>query len=625
VAALSASQTLTAAYFVSLAAGLGLWAANLRTLDIRQINDLGLVSILNPAIYAGAGLLCLSFMLALKHKPLRPLFLSLSVVSLIVVLYGTTSIVEPEPRFGASYKHLGVTDFIMQNGRVDPTVDAYFNWPDFFVFAALLTRAAGLSSAATLAQWTPVVLNLLYLLPVLAIMRSATRDQRLVWLATWLFFICNWISQDYFSPQGMNFFLYLVVLAVLLTWFKRPAPAVAAVAEGRLAFVRNSWPWRTCRGLWLSHPEAPNLPASGAMRVGLLGLVVLLYAFIVASHQLTPFAILAGVAGLAVLRRLQLRGLPVLMAVMIAVWLVYMAVVFMSGHLGGMLDEIGNLGSSFGANVDSHLAGSPDHLLVVRIRMWMTVAIFLVGAAGVVRRMLSGRLDVLMLALAFAPFPLVGMQSYGGEMLLRVYLFALAPMAFLAATAFLPRPESRLTVFNLAAIGVASAGLLAGFLYARFGNERMDYFTTAELQGMDQLYQLAPQGSTLLAFSPPPWRYAHYTDYTYDGFPNEAGILATSDVHAVVDGMQKIRQQGHEAYLVISRSQKAELDLLTDLRAGSLDRMQVAITRSGAFDVRYQNADAAIYTLNAPMPAPVAAAADSPAPEAATADAEAQP
>ena len=47
-------------------------------------------------------------------------------------------------------------------------------------------------------------------------------DGRAVWAGVWIFFATNWVGQDYFSPQGLVYALYLVVLAILLTWFAGP-------------------------------------------------------------------------------------------------------------------------------------------------------------------------------------------------------------------------------------------------------------------------------------------------------------------------------------------------------------------------------------------------------------------
>ena len=224
-------------YSLLLACAVAVWAVSLQNIDIRQINDLGLVSVLPPAFYVSIGIVCLAFCLALRREPLNSLALAATILTLIVMLYGAASLIEPEPRFQATYKHIGIVQHIIRYGTVDPNIDAYFNWPVFFVWGALLTQVAGLASPMALTSWTPVVLNALYLAPLLLIFRAGSSNQRLVWVACWFFFVGNWIGQDYFSPQGLNFFLYLAVLAIVLTWFKTPSIRQLATVDLSLIHI----------------------------------------------------------------------------------------------------------------------------------------------------------------------------------------------------------------------------------------------------------------------------------------------------------------------------------------------------------------------------------------------------
>ena len=38
----------------------------------------------------------------------------------------------PTPRTEVAWRHLGITRALVDAGSVDPTIDAYFNWPGFF-------------------------------------------------------------------------------------------------------------------------------------------------------------------------------------------------------------------------------------------------------------------------------------------------------------------------------------------------------------------------------------------------------------------------------------------------------------------------------------------------------------
>ena len=63
-------------------------------------------------------------------------------------------------------------------------------------------------------------------------------------------------------------------------------------------------------------------------------------------------------------------------------------------------------------------------------------------------------------ALTIAAVPMLAVTSYGGEVIFRVYLFALPFLAFYAATLFFPSPYKGLsanTMMGAALFGVALA------------------------------------------------------------------------------------------------------------------------------------------------------------------------
>ena len=184
------------------------------------------------------------------------------------MLHGATSLIDEEPAFNVVWRHAGVTDYVMTTGTVNPDIDAYFNWPGFFILAALVTRTAGLDSALGLSGWAPVVFELLYLPALVVISRAFTADRRLAWVAVWLFYMTNWVGQDYLSPQAMGYLLYLAMVAVILTTLSRraaararrlaragyaPAAAAAHPAAGRGARggrARGPGDPRAARGRW---------------------------------------------------------------------------------------------------------------------------------------------------------------------------------------------------------------------------------------------------------------------------------------------------------------------------------------------------------------------------------------
>ena len=84
-------------------------------------------------------------------------------------------------------------------------------------------RLRGQGPVIFLLRWFPLAIELAYLAPMLAIARASGVSRRAGWLGVALFFGTDWIYQDYFSPQAVNFLFYLSVVAVVLTCW-RPSP-----------------------------------------------------------------------------------------------------------------------------------------------------------------------------------------------------------------------------------------------------------------------------------------------------------------------------------------------------------------------------------------------------------------
>jgi hypothetical protein len=91
--------------------------------------------------------------------------------------------------------------------------------------------------------------------------------------------------------------------------------------------------------------------------------------------------------------------------------------------------------STVGSNVTSRVTGNASHLFVVKLRISITAALYLLTVVGFLRRWTNSRL---LEVLVGVPFLLVLAQNYGGEGLLRVVLFGLPFTSLLAASAILP-------------------------------------------------------------------------------------------------------------------------------------------------------------------------------------------
>jgi retron-type reverse transcriptase len=144
--------------------------------------------------------------------------MSLHVVALVVILYGTAPLVYSYGRYAWFYKTIGVVQYINANGQLNSHIDIYQNWPGFFALAAWFGKVAGVASPLGYAKWAQLVFELAAL-PLLYLAYDAlslTVRQR--WVALLLYASSNWIGQDYYSPQGLGTLLSLGVMAIAMRW-----------------------------------------------------------------------------------------------------------------------------------------------------------------------------------------------------------------------------------------------------------------------------------------------------------------------------------------------------------------------------------------------------------------------
>ncbi|MFB7571066.1 lipopolysaccharide biosynthesis protein [Streptomyces sp. NPDC056165] len=512
--------------------------------DLDRMGGLGLVSVLPPPTLAGAALLIGVFAALLWLRREHRALLLVTLVATVVSLHALPAVIESEPRFATAWQHLGFIDFIDRTGSAVPDLDARWSWPGFFAVAAFVARACGLSDFTEVIRWWPLTVQLLYLPPMFLLTRSLRASWRARWTGVWIFVLSGWVGQDYFSPQGFTYLLYLAFVAILLVWFRSP------------------------RMLWTkARPgEAEVEPADQRQRAVLLLVVIGLFAASVPAHQLTPFVMLGVLAVLVLVRRSELRGLPVLFAVLAAFWLGFMAEPYWSGHFDELFGGIGGVGSNVSTSVSGRIQGGDStHQLVLYTRVLLAGSVMAFACWGWWRRREHKYRERSLPVLTFVPFLGFGMQSYGGEMALRVFMFALPGAALLAALALFPRTgataeerdKDRVSLAPLAAL-MAGLLLMGGFLVARWGNETFERIRPGEVAAMDYVYAHDKPTVRLLWLSNDPatnvtpampWgaRDMERVDYV--------PTLAPTDPVLVSGLVKSLKDAGPNAYLMINRSQ----------------------------------------------------------------------
>ncbi|WP_405994311.1 lipopolysaccharide biosynthesis protein [Streptomyces sp. NBC_00986] len=561
-------------------------AARLGESDLDRMGGLGLISMLPLPTLVGAALLITVFAsllwLGREHKAL----LLITLLATVISLHALPAVIESEPRFPTAWQHLGFIDYIDRTGSAVPDLDARWSWPGFFAVAAFVGKACGITDWTEVIRWWPTAIQLAYLAPMFLLVRSLRASWRAKWTGIWIFVLSGWVGQDYFSPQGFTFLLYLAFVAILLVWFRAPHVLWTRMRPG----------------------EAEVEPTDRRQQAVLLLVLIGLFAASVPAHQLTPFVMLGVLTVLVLLGRSELRGLPILFGVLVAVWLGFMAEPYWSGHFNDLFGGVGGVGSNVSTSVSGRIqGGSSTHKLVLYTRVLLAGGVMAFACWGWWRRRAHKYRERSLLVLTFVPFLGFGMQSYGGEMALRVFMFAVPGAALLAGLALFPRTgttakereKDRVSLAPLAAL-LAGLLLMGGFLVARWGNEGFERVRPGEVAAMNYVYAHDKPTVRLLWLSDDtvndvtpamPWGAKDMERVNY------VPTLAPSDPVLVSGLVKALKDAGPNSYLMLNKSQVVSLQLDAGYSATWESRLIQNLDNRQEVKKVLVNADVTMYSL----------------------------
>ncbi|MEU8359332.1 hypothetical protein AB0C27_25280 [Nonomuraea sp. NPDC048882] len=589
----------------------------LRGVNPADIDGLGLISALPTSAFIAILIMLVSFFVTVSQSTDRKFLLLFQIAAITFALHGAGALVAEEPRFPTAYIHAGFVEFIGRTGETAINIDARMGWPGFFALFAFVTKAAGISDMTTILQWTPLLSNLLYLLPFVLILRQVVATTRARWFAALLFVLVQWIGQDYFSPQGFTFALYLAFVAILLRWFGRVETRTKPVPPKGLRKLLGKLDAMT-------PGELANTGTFRADKLLMLMMLIALFVASVASHQITPFMMLGVVTAFLIFKRTTLTwALPFFLGLIVLAWISYMTVGFWASQIDTIFGGLGNILANLQSNTGDRIEGSdPAHALVLQARLGILAAILACAAAGLFRRLRRGVFDRSALILLCVPVLALGLQSYGGEIGLRIYMFALPGACLLAAYAFFPNlpadsadvreetvplrkrnvrfnPELTKKISLVLAACFAIMFAMAFFL-ARYGNEKFERVTTGEVAALHYVYDHDKPSAKVLYLVPKegpevtptlPWGER---DVERVNFAEQA--LVFKDPSRIDNAVEKLKTQPRNSYLMVSRGQVSYLQLNEGFPEDWGERFRAALDKSPDLKKVLSNEDAALYT-----------------------------
>ena len=547
-------------------AAVALWAAAVPGLPGVEASYYGLLfSGTGPLLAVSMVLTSWALLVAVRDRMLVPA--AAAIGAAIVVARVTTFAATDVPLWDWTYKHLAVVDYLMVHGRImaDGT-DIYAQWTAFFAVWAWFCEATGLPAMTVAHVFAPVI-HVLIAFTVYSAARVVGRSRRTALAAAYLVEIANWVGQDYFAPQAWALVLGFGTLVLLLA--------------------------------------SPRSRACGVLSV-------VVFAAMVPTHQLTPFWIVAVASVLCLFKRTRPRWAALAMAgVALAYLVLNLEAVLPYGLLSG-----GSPLDNAASNVLTSGLPAKDFTSAVVRTLSVVVILTAVGCAIWCRR--HKRPVFTLAVLAFSSFGLLFGQSYGGEAIFRVYLYALLGCALLIAPALVAaldtagRGARTVLVRTVAAVGVTAAAV-AG-LHGYVALWPMIYQTREQVELMDRITDGADVRTRLvmLRLGGMPTRlnasyaevtlYNHYFDATI-GFdlwdyrdpklPElKAQFPTAEDIKTLDDYAQ---YDAFRAYVLFSEQSDKAVRYYGDFRPEAADIMKQALRSSPNWTVYYEDGETVVF------------------------------
>lgn len=420
------------------------WALSMIMSDL-NIGDFGLIQSISPLFFVSLGLLLTSFILALNIKSRE--LLSTIILLLIMFLFLTPAIIEDTPRFRSSYKVYGFTDYIVQHGYINPSDIWYHNWPGAFISMSILLNMTDSSNNLLFWLYFPFIIQILYFFPIYTILNTLFQnDEKKKWIGIWVFYILNYTNQDYVSPQAMAYLFFLIILSF-----------VAKMIVNR-DLVDTTY----------------NVPYK------FIGII--LFSSLVITHMITSMLIIL----IFILTTIFMSNsiykkicyqFTFLYAIILTVWIIYGAYRYLDWHLVEFFSKAFDIDLLFSQNIENRVAGSSAHLVISRLMIYSAIISGIMAIIGIVlsyyKKDKIYSVNKMMIIVAGATLLLAPISSYGGEMIMRLFLFSLPLMAF-----FIPQVCNKKFSIMLILFLVIMTPV---HILTHYGNERYDYLSVGEL------------------------------------------------------------------------------------------------------------------------------------------------
>jgi hypothetical protein len=353
----------------------------------------------------------------------------------------------------------------------------------------------------------------------------------------------------------------------------------------------------------MTPPNQPSLPPRQLLLIYFCAALCLIA--VAAEHQLTPFAIIGQLVLLAVVGRFRGRGLVLVAMLAVIVYVLIAGREFWLTQLS-LITGADDSGNAIEAGVAQRLTGDTGQVAVKLLRIIVPGCTWLLAIAGAWvywRR----RRDLVPIALAAVPMGMAAVQSYGGELILRIVLYGLPILAILGADALRALVRWKRSMEYVLAVGMAL--LFGSIILIRGGNESYMIVYPDEVEMVRQVYATTPPGQEVMPL-------INVGPYAVEGIDTyDRGESIEDCTQLADDPIRCIEEQAPDVLLSFDSVEAQGRDLDLKPPGWSLEVVQQLVA-SGQYVITYQNGfDVVLRKVTPELPAEPApgAPADAPA------------
>jgi len=350
------------------------------------LGNFGLATLVPNYFYLALMLLSVSFLFIISEDKINQHLAVFQITTLVIFLWLTPALIEGTSRFRAGYYNYGFTDYIIRNGNIDPYVLSYHNWPGFSILSSFIIEYLGISNPESFIMIYPALINIIYFPLIFSFLGDINNQKK--YLGVWFFFLANWTSQDYFSPQSLAFVLYILIFIILF---------------GQLEKTKKYF------------------------------IFILSFSALVITHFLTSLITITALVLLYITKYITKSHLIKLSIVILSFWTIYGAAAFFTSDLKRYLTKAMNFDIVLESSFIEPTTLSKYRAIISYFRILYSLLVGLFSLSGLIIYLKNKEIKDLkkILLCIIAPLPMLFGISYGGELIIRAYFLSLPFALFL--------------------------------------------------------------------------------------------------------------------------------------------------------------------------------------------------